>query len=384
VRRALGIAISASVLAALGAGVANAAAIAPDPQQVILRLIDLGPGYRFGNDDSGCPAKHGDVEYGVTGTADRVSSCTNQLVDRRQASATPPRARTVDSGAYVFETGAAAVANFDDHRLLLANTNALPSDQAVAGPPAIGDETAMYRGPHGWDGPTTSLVWRTGRVISFVAVAAPNEPAATSGAIGLARLQQERVLAPTPIGPHDNSETWSFLNDPRLGFDVYWLGETFDPAGPLPKRSLLDADHWGGFGWRARVMYGGAIDLGLWKPSSWVRFKHSKLGRHFFCGRCVKQRSPRLAGRRAAIFSTRVECLPGKLPAESIAIDGPPKPCRSRRPNLFMAAVRVRDTVVSVNVPVCFTCGNTARDPYNSVRGMRAIAAALEARVPDR
>lgn len=370
-------AILVSVLAALDAGVAIAAPITPDPQRIILRLVDLGPGWRFGNDDTGCPAERGEVEFGVATTPDRLLSCTTQF--RGPA----PRNDYVDSGAWVFETESGAKSNYRLHRSLLSTSNALPSEQPLTASVPIGDETTMYEGQT-WNGDTTSLIWRSGRVISFVAAAASSSDHSYERAIALARTQQARVLNPSPVGPRDNSQMWSFLNDPNLGFDVYWLGERFDPPGPLPARPLVDADYWGGPGWRARVIYRGAIDLGLWKPRRWVRFKNSRLGQHFLCNHCGKQRHRRLSGRRATLFAVRPECLPRKLPPESIAIDGPPKPCRSHRPNLFMAAVRIRDTVVSVNVPVCFTCGNTARDPYNSVHGVRAIAAGLELRAPQR
>jgi hypothetical protein len=362
------------ILAASIAGGANAAPFEPDPQRIILRLVDLDPGYRLGHDGSGCGAEDDDIEYGVTKTPHRLISCTIQFTDGWLPSSTVPRPATVDSGAWVFETEAGAIDNYASHRALLAFTYSVADGPLLTAPIPVGDQTAMYDSAHSDGYHTTSLVWRSGRVVAFVTAYAPKRSASESGALALAQRQQQRIVTPTPVAPRDNSNLWAFLDDPRLGLDIYWLGETFDPAGRLPRRILRDADYWHGPGWKARVAYGGAIDLGLWNPRRWERFKHSRLGRRFLCERCGKRTRTRLSGRRATIFASRMECLPG----------GKPKPCRSRKPNLFMAAVRIRDTVVSVNVPVCFTCGNTARDPYNSVQGMRAIAAALQVRVPNR
>lgn len=399
-------AIAAAVLiVAVPSNGSAASPIQPDPQQMILRLSDLAPGYRLG-DEAECPSERGELDFGLEpGQGGSYAYCTIHFRDRRGTSLRTPRASDVHSGALTFRTAAEAAADYAIHHDLIQYVYGFVDGEPLRAPIALGDQATMYRGTS-YDGHRTSLVWRSGRVNAFVATTAPTAAASEAATLALAQRQQERMLTPTPIGPRDNDEAWAFLNDPQLGFDLYWLGARFDPPGPLPARTLQDADYWSGPGWRARVSYGGVADLGIWTPRRWARFKRSKLGRYFLCDRCAERRQPRLEGRRTTLYAIRTSCLRPDGPAttrpapssrtaarrrdrrggdgadQGIAFTNLPPCRRDRPPNLFVAVVRIRDTIVTVNLPFCFGCANTVRDPYRSFAGMRAIAKGLTLHAP--
>jgi hypothetical protein len=56
------------------------------------------------------------------------------------------------------------------------------------------------------------------------------------------------------------------------------------------------------------------------------------------------------------------------------------RPCPVAGPDRVLAHVFLRDLVVAVNMPHCFLCVARGRDPYNTVRGLRAVVNALRER----
>jgi hypothetical protein len=141
---------------------------------VILRLVDLEPGYRIGH-GYGCPSRSGDVRpLRNGGTTYRYARSA------RFSSATPWRVSRgfgVESGAAVFQTAAGASAGYAD---------------------GFGD------GFHEWD--------------NLVELPESRRPAPVAKAVEMAQAQQRRVLDPTPIGPRDNDDLEVELGDPSFRF----------------------------------------------------------------------------------------------------------------------------------------------------------------------
>jgi hypothetical protein len=61
----------------------------------------------------------------------------------------------------------------------------------------------------------------------------------------------------------------------------------------------------------------------------------------------------------------------------------PPKRCRARAPDRYLAHVFLDGLVVSVNVPICFLCVDDDPDnpdPYDTLAGMRTVVKGLRPR----
>jgi hypothetical protein len=369
-----------AVVLACAAMVAPATAQDPaaDPQDLVLRLSDLPRGYSVG-DDSGCGMTLSDEsappELVQIQAQHPQRNCGIEFERRWVPTAGPAGPRHVENVAMVFESTLGAEAAFGVAQSLAAYVLGLERESLHQVVPlrTVGDAAAVYETDdalvNGLGGrPGVIAVWRTARVVSIVFVAGT---ASQDVLLRLAELQQRRITAPTQLRPPENDDREVALENPRLGIPVYWLGRRFDPPGALPALRLQDSfgpvGRHDGPGWRADIDYRGGVHLGLWRPHAWDRFTRTRLGRLVLRQPCGRTRRLRVAGGRGAIVA-----------GHSTQRDR----CSGRPHDLFVAHVHLRGVVVSVNLPLCLMCFERGRaaDPYNSLRGMRAVVRGLHCR----
>jgi hypothetical protein len=375
---ALAIIVAAAILPA-------AAAQAAAPRDLTLRLSDLARGYLVG-DDSGCGV-------GLTGEGaprellrlerHRHRGCIMEFEQLWALPGEPSGPPLVESATFRFSREAGAVTGFASARALVAHV--LGVRRGSLGPlsvrTSIGDAVAAFRTNdalvQGRPGrPGVAVLWRAGRVLSLVFAGGRGGADGEQAAVRLALLQHARLKSPTSLRSGDNDDREVPLDNPRLGIAVHWLGSRFQRAGRLP--ALVLADSFGplgrgtGPGWLAELDYqargrGAGVKLGLWTPSDFARFERSRLGRLVRAHRCARSEQLDLPGGRAVIYA---------------GYSDPPKRCRARAPDRYLAHVFLDGLVVSVNVPHCFLCidGDADLDPYDTLAGMRTVVEGLRPR----
>jgi hypothetical protein len=355
-------------------------------RDLTLRLSDLAPGYLVG-DDSGCG-------LGLTGEGaprellrlerHRHRGCIMEFERLWAPPGEPSGPPLVESAAFRFSREAGAVAAFASARTLVAHV--LGVRRGSLGPlsvrASIGDAIAAFRTNDALvEGrprrPGVAVLWRAGRVLSLVFAGGRGDAEGEQAALRLALLQHARIQRPAALRPGDNDDREVPLDNPRLGVEVHWLGRRFQPAGQLP--ALVLADSFGplgpreGPGWLAELDYeargpGAGVKLGLWTPSDFARFERSRLGRLVRAHRCARSEQLDLPAGRAVIYAGYAD---------------PPRRCRARAPDRYLAHVFLDGLVVSVNVPICLLCidGNADHpDPYDTLAGMRAVVKGLQPR----
>jgi hypothetical protein len=375
---------AAALWSGVAAGLPRAAS---GPEALTLRLSDLGPGYLVG-DDSGCSLSlGGEGAPGVLvglGRRYRHRGCLIQFERLWVPPAEPPGPALVESAAIEFGREAGAVAGFEAARAVIAYTTGVPRDSLERRPVTVtfGDSgavlhtnDALVEGRTGRPG--VALLWRTGRVLSFVFVGGEAGAAGEVRALGLARVQQARIEVPTPLLPEENDDRAVPLDNPQLGVPVYWLGPRLQPQGRLPTLVLEDSfgplDRRSGPGWRADIDYragdpGAGVKLGLWWPRAFARFSRTRLGRLVRTQRCARAERLELAAGRAVIYGGYAT---------------PPKRCGRRPPDRYLAHTFLDDVVITINIPSCFLCVEPEpgrRDPYDTFAGMKTVIKALEPR----
>jgi hypothetical protein len=380
---ALVVVAAATLSSGVGMGSPSAASRA---ENVTLRLSDLASGYLVG-DDSGCGL--GFADEGAPGVLVRLQrrhpqrGCSIQFERLWVPTGEPPGPALVESAAFEFRSEAGATAGFEAARALIAYTTGVPRDSLSRRPVTvmIGDSVAVFhtddahvegRGRR----PGVAVLWRTGRVLSLVFVGGRAGTAGEEQALALARLQQGRIEAPTPLLPAENDDRTVPLDNPELGVPVYWLGPRLRPAERLPTLVLEDSfgplGRHNGPGWRAEIDYSagdrGGVKLGLWRPRAFARFNRTRLGRLVRTQRCARATPLDLPGGRAVIYAGNAN---------------PPKRCGRRPPNLYLAHVFLDDVVLTLNVPLCFLCVKLVRgdpSPYNTLVGLRTVIRAIQPR----
>jgi hypothetical protein len=98
------------------------------------------------------------------------------------------------------------------------------------------------------------------------------------------------------------------LDDPSLAVPVYWRRE-FEPPG-LPGLELYEGVHLAGEhgpGNEVKLDYQGeglrfGVSIDLWQPSTWNRFKATRLGRMVRDSPCARRSDVRLRQGRATIY----------------------------------------------------------------------------------
>src|SRR6476469_5294161 len=89
--------------------------------------------------------------------------------------------------------------------------------------------------------PATFLLWRYGKLISFVEAAGMSPRGNDAAALRFAQIQQERLEHPTPYTEAERDDTEVWLDDPGLNFPIYWVGRRFDPGEGFPTTELSEA-----------------------------------------------------------------------------------------------------------------------------------------------
>ena len=353
--------------AALLASIALAAPALGAPEDLPLRLSDLPPGYVL-DDRPGC-------NLALTGEED-TPPAVNRLLEPLGCDATfirrwaprgePLGATEIESIVWPFDDAADAATMLEHARALTSFAWGVPRGSLRRrAAPALGDAALAFTTDDapalGRSGGGTAVLWRTGVALSLVTAAGRSARVADATALALARVQQARILAPTPLSPADNDDLEVLLDDPGLGVPVVWLGRAAQPVPARPPLALDTVFAGGGpRGLRAMLEYEGGVALGLWRPRGFDRFLHSRAGRLVRGQRCAR------VERRGAV----------------VIVGGhadPPRRCGRRPRDVWWAYVRADGVVVSVNVPICLPCLDGG-GPYASPAALRAVIAALRPR----
>jgi hypothetical protein len=356
----------------------------PDPKILMLRLPDLPPGYAVADTDCGLVLAGEGASPALTTLFARYPhrGCSTDLDRAWTRAGTPKGPPRVRSSAVVFDTAAGADAELRLGPDVIAYLIGVARNSLVPVPASIilGDATAVYRtddtaAATSPGRPGFAVLWRSGRVLAMVLVAGLTPDAGEREALRLAAVQQERIASPTQLKPRDYDDSAVVLDDPGLGVDAYWLGRRFMPGGTLPPLALkrgqgpIGSDE--GPGWRAGLEYGPPRDfgtdvtLGLWKARVWARFVRTRFGRLVWHERCARAERIALPGGHAVLYA---------------GFTTPQRRCDgSREPDYFLAHVYLRRVVVSVNIPICWSCRD-GFGPYNSLAGMRRVVRALHRR----
>jgi hypothetical protein len=340
-----------------------------DPQAAVLHAGDLPRGYVEG-DDTGCglaTTEGDDVELESLFAKEQPRACIIEL-NHVWADAKGPR--DVTSAAFVFRDEAAAERGLRARASLLEYTASLSLRDTQGAD--VGDESQLVRG-RGLNDPAVGVVWRAANVVAMLVV----EPADQAAALSFARLQQRRIAGTLPVRPPTNTVELQ-LDDPALTLPVYWLGRSFDPAGPLPTLDLAEASVLGtGPGNTVKLDYGGSVGghsvgvtIDLWQPDAWQRFRTTLLGRLVWNSGCARKTTLQLPDGHADIF----EGYGTRRPLDP--------PCPSRPPDRVLAHVYLHGVVAAVDMPYCYACAGppVLSSPYETVAGMTALARGLRLR----
>lgn len=355
----------------------------PDPRDFTLRVADLDPGYVIG-DDGSC---HIDFDIWPTGDRDPIYLINECSVAFRRIwmphGRVFPEPQSVESYAWVLPTPGDAAAQFraatkDAHR---PGSPQPIADEARLTRRVVRDRVLVVDRNTGKVGyrlgranATTEIRWRSGRFLARIVLDGDARRVTRSAILRLARKQQARIATPTALTDTDVDDRLVALDDPRFGVPVWWLGSRFEPGGALPAIELQSAAGGGGDfdtgpGWTGELQYGSdpfesEVTVGIWKPQIWRRSVRRRFGRLVWDSRCTISRSFAVEGGRATVYAGyRVRS----------------NTCDGRERDSFMAIVRRKHTILTVNMPLCYTCG-TGGGPYASFAGVETVARALRPR----
>ena len=362
-RRALAL---LATLAALFAAAAPASAARP--QDLALRLADLGPSYFI--PDRSCVATRlrGD---GTSRVVDQVGRLPHRGCEIRfyrawvapGASAGP---HDVSSRALVFDDAAGPELALTRPRAVASFMSLPPHEEleVVEPAPAIGDEAVLLRGPEKpwrrearW---SATVLWRSGNVLAAIEATGEDSFDATAqAALRLAAAQQARIAAPTPLGPADNDQSEVGLGDPGFGLPVWWLGHDLAARGRLPSLSLIASVPQQLYRRDAMVLAYGRRDIGIA-----LRLTHPRILRQPIIRGLLQiiDQDPCMHRKRLALPQGRATIW---LPRG--------RRCDDRRP---LAVARLPGVVVTVNVDI--RQGPLAR--YATRAGMLRLLRALRPR----
>ena len=276
--------------------VAIAAPAAGAPEDLPLRLPDLGPGYVVNEHGCGLVLTGEEDTPPVLERVLRPPGCFAEFTRVWRPRGEPRGAGTVESLVWSFADAAGAAAAFAEARTLTAFAAGLPRRTLVRRPHAggPGEESARFafgRRPH------AALLWRTGAVLSLVLTGARSARVAEASARALAAAQQARLAAPTPLGPADYDDREVLLDDPGLAVPVLWLGRQAQPVAGLPPLILTGSHGPGGPPGLAASLEYGSLTLGLWRPRAFARFARTRVGRVVRRRRCARIERVAVAGR---------------------------------------------------------------------------------------
>jgi hypothetical protein len=339
------------VVVAAGCGGGSSIGSEPDfsePAAMMLRLSDLPPGFRYG-DDRGCN------EIGTTeGQNPELDAF---LIETRPRTCLGDFSREWGGEPTIVQTALFLFDSDDDARRAWGMRAALFRRFAgiyVTAPRGDGEEIAfdsrgvLRRG--------AGEAWRDGSLVAVVYEEGLAGQRGREFARDLAEKQRHWIESPSDPSVEDDREIG--LEDPAIAIPVYWLGREFRPAG-LPELTLDNSEHLRGSGpgSEVRIDYeadGGGVTLELWTLQAWKRFSATRLGRLFSGPSCGPRTEISVPGGRAEICGG---------------------------PNRWFAHVRYSDLVVAVNMPHATTSAAVpGRGPYNARDGMEAVVKGLRRR----
>lgn len=372
--------IAGALLAALVMAIATqsrgqAAAPSANAMQMVLRLHELPPEYRIG-DDSGC----GPFDFEGTPAMTEFMAKYHpkgcyfeyeRLFRLRGQAPDPP----LVAGLTVTTPSVTAAEAGDGIAEELLGYATGDEELAEVAPEAtIGDATKLFHIDHALVAgrgkqPGAALFWRSGSTLAAIYVAGRPSPAADRIALHFARLQQAHIEHPTPYTKAEQDYTLVPLENPAIRFPVYWLGRTFRPGQGRPPSLLRDAylpigPGGGPPGIKALLSYD-SFSLSTYTRASWKQWKSSSLGdlvRGWHCTNAVEIAVP---GGSAIVY-------------EGYAKDF--AACPARRPDVFLAEVRLGRVVVGIDLPNCEFCVEAGSGPYYSTPAMELIARSLRLR----
>ncbi|HEX7279874.1 MAG TPA: hypothetical protein VF255_09660 [Solirubrobacterales bacterium] len=380
--------IAASAAVALGGPSGDLAA---GSEETVLRLHDLPPGYEV-TDDVGCGPSFPFEErkerqdrlersYLKWFARYRPEGCFfvyERLFEVPHAGPAPPmvEAETLSApseaaaaeGLKLYTALTDRASKGGERRSVAISPNEIQARLIRTGSPHIEGRGRQLR---------SFLFWRHGKVLSFLSAAGLDRRGNDRAVIHLAEIQQRRLEAPTPYTEAEQDDTEVRLDDPRLKFPVYWLGNPFQAGGSpvalefVSVASEASAGRGSPAGQKFALEYRDEnedeIHVGGWTRRSWKRFQRSDLGKVNRTARCTRATEVELEGGSAAIYG---------------AYDGKGlRPCPRRAPDRYYAIARIGRMVIGVNLGLCLSCapGNSS-GPYAYLEGMKAIVNALQVR----
>lgn len=353
---------------------APAAAATPGPsgnlvsgaEETALRLHDLPPGYRVG-DDSGCgPWDPEGASAKVVKFIARYwpEGCTFQY-ERIFEVPGAETAPLVESESTAFPSVEAARQGFE----LMTRTGGESKAKEIQSPPGLGERARFF---HSHDvlvegkprRPGSILVWQQGTLVSVLLVAGRAPVANDRIALRLAQLQQAHVEAPTPYTEAEQDDTEAALENPALGVPVYWLGPEFAPGHGLPVGKLEEVlVPPGPPGEKLSLWYEG-FTVDAWTRAGWKRFQRSPLGPLNRKQRCTTVTRVPLDSGHADVFA---------------AYGKDYRRCPRRAPDRYFAIAHLGRMVIGINLALCTRCLHGG-GPYDSPAGMKAAVRALRLR----
>lgn len=229
---------------------AAAPAGAATPEDLTLRLADLGPGYLI-PDETCLPTRlRGDGTSRVVDQVGRLPHRGCEIAFSRAwvAPGAPAGLAEASSHAFVFEDTRGPEAALTRPRTLISFMYEPTREEleVVEPAPAIGDEAALLRGDEerfrGRSWWPAFVLWRSGNVLAAVqAVGHKSADASAQAALRLAAAQQARIALPTPLSPADHDDAEVRLDAPGLRLPIYWLGHDLAARGDLPGLLLHDS-----------------------------------------------------------------------------------------------------------------------------------------------
>jgi hypothetical protein len=345
-------------------------------EETVLRLHDLPPGYRIGDDSSCGPL----IPAEDRGTRDRAvkrffrwvtrywpEGCSYEYEQVFKVPKLGPAPPLVEAGTINTPSEAAAASGLGLIAPIL--DPAIRRDGTVAispnGPRALllRSRDELVAGKKGRA--VTYLLWRSGRLIASVEAAGASPRRNDRAALHFARIEQGRLRAPTPYTEAEQDDTEVPLDDPSLGFPVYWVGRSFEPGRGLPPTELEEAfTRYGIPGVKVELWYE-AFTLSAWTTASWSKFAASRLGEINLHARCTRQEPFGLEHGSAIIYA---------------GFDGRFRSCPARKPDRFYAVARVGGMVIGVGLSNCLKCPAGGYGPYGSRDAVVAILRALTVR----
>lgn len=357
------------------------------PEEMLLRLHDLPPGYLIralgGESDSSqtdaeqdvlCDAIHpADPQPKLAEWIERFTprGCATVYVQIYRAEAERPAPLLVGTGALDAGSPAAAEAGLAVAGELLSHIVEGEPLRTATPAETVGDATLLFH----WHPPaflrnSSFLVWRSGSRLAAVLVAGGSIAANDRDALELAQRQQRHVERPTPYTAAERYDTEVVLDAPWLKVPVEWLGREFEPRHGLAPLLLADVTTRSGryAGSRTPLVilgYTHGVFVASWKQAHW-RSPGSVGLDDRWSWTCTRSREMRFGRGRAVLFAAYRKDFAR---------------CPRRRPRHFSALVQTGGTAVAVEVSGCTRCEPQYRsDGYASFRGLQAIVRGLRLR----